>query len=86
MDSRGWWATVHGIAKSWTRLSDLTLLYTYVRFFYSEIFIRLILSLSKSFIFTETDMFFLAISMVGTDFSMIGQLFPHRARIEIKVK
>jgi hypothetical protein len=31
-------------------------------------------------------MFFLAISMVGTDFSMIGQLFPHRARIEIKVK
>uniref|UniRef100_H0WZQ3 BDP1ral transcription factor IIIB subunit n=1 Tax=Otolemur garnettii TaxID=30611 RepID=H0WZQ3_OTOGA len=41
---------------------------------------------SKSFIFTETDMFFLAISMVGTDFSMIGQLFPHRARIEIKNK
>uniref|UniRef100_A0A8C9GJI7 B double prime 1, subunit of RNA polymerase III transcription initiation factor IIIB n=1 Tax=Piliocolobus tephrosceles TaxID=591936 RepID=A0A8C9GJI7_9PRIM len=35
---------------------------------------------------TRTDMFFLAISMVGTDFSMIGQLFPHRARIEIKNK
>ncbi|XP_028830328.1 transcription factor TFIIIB component B'' homolog isoform X3 [Denticeps clupeoides] len=34
----------------------------------------------------ETDMFFLAISMVGTDFSMIGQLFPHRARSEIKNK
>ena len=34
---------------------------------------------------TETDMFFLAVSMVGTDFSMIGQLFPHRARSEIKV-
>ncbi|XP_023366629.1 transcription factor TFIIIB component B'' homolog [Otolemur garnettii] len=34
----------------------------------------------------KTDMFFLAISMVGTDFSMIGQLFPHRARIEIKNK
>ncbi|XP_039614410.1 transcription factor TFIIIB component B'' homolog isoform X2 [Polypterus senegalus] len=34
----------------------------------------------------ETDMFFLAISMVGTDFSMIGQLFPHRARTEIKNK
>ncbi|XP_046723756.1 transcription factor TFIIIB component B'' homolog isoform X1 [Silurus meridionalis] len=34
----------------------------------------------------ETDMFFLAISMVGTDFSMIGQLFPHRARVEIKNK
>ena len=34
---------------------------------------------------SETDMFFLAISMVGTDFSMICQLFPHRARSEIKV-
>ncbi|XP_025033535.1 transcription factor TFIIIB component B'' homolog isoform X2 [Python bivittatus] len=34
----------------------------------------------------ETDMFFLAISMVGTDFSMISQLFPHRGRIEIKNK
>ncbi|XP_034565217.1 transcription factor TFIIIB component B'' homolog isoform X2 [Notolabrus celidotus] len=34
----------------------------------------------------ETDMFFLAISMVGTDFSMICQLFPHRARSEIKNK
>ncbi|XP_025061429.1 transcription factor TFIIIB component B'' homolog isoform X1 [Alligator sinensis] len=34
----------------------------------------------------ETDMFFLAISMVGTDFSLIGQLFPHRARSEIKNK
>ncbi|XP_062925328.1 transcription factor TFIIIB component B'' homolog isoform X2 [Mobula hypostoma] len=34
----------------------------------------------------ETDMFFLAISMVGTDFSMIGQLFPNRSRIEIKNK
>ncbi|XP_072570585.1 uncharacterized protein [Paramormyrops kingsleyae] len=34
----------------------------------------------------ETDMFFLAISMVGTDFSMIGQLFPHRGRSEIKNK
>lgn len=30
-------------------------------------------------------MFFLAISMVGTDFTMICQLFPHRARSEIKV-
>ncbi|XP_077050125.1 uncharacterized protein LOC143697070 isoform X2 [Siphateles boraxobius] len=34
----------------------------------------------------ETDLFFLAISMVGTDFSMIGQLFPHRGRLEIKNK
>ena len=22
MDKRAWWATVHGVAKSWTRLSD----------------------------------------------------------------
>uniref|UniRef100_A0A673LI66 Zgc:162472 n=1 Tax=Sinocyclocheilus rhinocerous TaxID=307959 RepID=A0A673LI66_9TELE len=34
----------------------------------------------------ETEMFYLAMSMVGTDFSMIGQLFPHRARMEIKNK
>ncbi|XP_074667748.1 transcription factor TFIIIB component B'' homolog isoform X2 [Strix aluco] len=34
----------------------------------------------------ETDMFFYAISMVGTDFSLIGRLFPHRARAEIKNK
>ncbi|KAM8984145.1 transcription factor TFIIIB component B'' homolog isoform 1-T1 [Ara ararauna] len=34
----------------------------------------------------ETDMFFLAISMVGTDFSLIGRLFPHRGRAEIKNK
>lgn len=34
----------------------------------------------------ETELFFLAISMVGTDFSMIGQLFPHRGRLEIKNK
>jgi len=24
MDGRAWWATVHGVAKSWTRLSDFT--------------------------------------------------------------
>ena len=24
MDRGAWWATVHGVAKSWTRLSDLT--------------------------------------------------------------
>ncbi|KAM3600079.1 uncharacterized protein V6R79_017057 [Siganus canaliculatus] len=40
---------------------------------------------SKPWSSEETDMFFLAISMVGTDFSMICQLFPHRARSEIKV-
>ncbi|XP_062867463.1 transcription factor TFIIIB component B'' homolog isoform X2 [Trichomycterus rosablanca] len=41
---------------------------------------------TKPWSIKETDMFFLAISMVGTDFSMIGQLFPHRARVEIKNK
>ncbi|KAK1788525.1 hypothetical protein P4O66_016943 [Electrophorus voltai] len=41
---------------------------------------------TKPWSIRETDMFFLAISMVGTDFSMISQLFPHRARIEIKNK
>ena len=25
MDRGAWWATVHGVAKSWTQLSDLTL-------------------------------------------------------------
>ena len=24
MDQRGWWATVHGVPKNWTRLSDST--------------------------------------------------------------
>ena len=24
MDGRAWWAAVHGVAKSWTRLSDFT--------------------------------------------------------------
>ena len=26
MDGGAWWATVHGVAKSWTRLSDFTLI------------------------------------------------------------
>ena len=25
MDGGAWWATVHGVAKTWTRLSDFTL-------------------------------------------------------------
>uniref|UniRef100_A0A3Q3JT77 Myb-like domain-containing protein n=1 Tax=Monopterus albus TaxID=43700 RepID=A0A3Q3JT77_MONAL len=41
---------------------------------------------SKPWSSEETDMFFLAVSMVGTDFSMICQLFPHRSRAEIKHK
>ncbi|XP_062410589.1 transcription factor TFIIIB component B'' homolog isoform X2 [Sardina pilchardus] len=43
-------------------------------------------SYTKPWSSQETDMFFLAISMVGTDFSMIGSMFPHRARSEIKNK
>ena len=27
MDRGAWWATVHGVAKSWTRLSNFTLIY-----------------------------------------------------------
>ena len=27
MDRGAWWATVHGVANSWTRLSDFTLLH-----------------------------------------------------------
>ncbi|XP_077144113.1 uncharacterized protein LOC143806927 isoform X2 [Ranitomeya variabilis] len=34
----------------------------------------------------ETDLFFLAISMVGTDFTTISQMFRHRQRVEIKNK
>ena len=28
MDRRAWWATVHGVAKSWTRLSNFTFTFT----------------------------------------------------------
>ncbi|TRY89083.1 hypothetical protein DNTS_004564 [Danionella cerebrum] len=34
----------------------------------------------------ETDMFYLAISMVGTDFSLMAKLLTHRTRLEIKRK
>ena len=29
MDREAWWATVHGVTKSWTQLSDFTHFYTY---------------------------------------------------------
>ena len=32
MDRGAWWATVHGVAKSWTRLSDFTSLFTSLLF------------------------------------------------------
>ena len=31
MDGGAWWATVHGVAKSWTRLSDFTFTFIVVR-------------------------------------------------------
>ena len=37
MDRRAWWAVVHGVAKSWTRLSD----FTFTSFGFSEDFARL---------------------------------------------
>ena len=30
MDRGAWWAAVHGVANSWTRLSDFTLLFTFM--------------------------------------------------------
>ena len=30
MNRGAWWSAVHGVAKSWTRLSDLTLLLLYL--------------------------------------------------------
>ena len=32
MNGRAWWATVHGVAKSWTRLSYFTFTYCYLHF------------------------------------------------------
>ena len=36
MDGGAWWATVHGVAKSWTWLSDFTLIYNWVILLYSR--------------------------------------------------
>ena len=30
MDGGAWWAAVHGVARSWTRLSDFTLFFTFM--------------------------------------------------------
>ena len=35
MDGGAWWATVHGVSKSWTRLSDFTSLHRFLGFFNS---------------------------------------------------
>ncbi|KAG5841099.1 hypothetical protein ANANG_G00196010 [Anguilla anguilla] len=44
------------------------------------------LKYSKPWSDKETDMFYLALSMVGSDFSMMCYLFPHRDRKEVKNK
>ena len=44
MDREAWWATVHGVAKSWTRLSDFTSLFS------GYMFISCIAGLFSSFI------------------------------------
>ena len=30
MDGGAWWAAVHGVARSWTRLSDFTFIFTFI--------------------------------------------------------
>ena len=38
MDKGAWWATVHGVAKSWTRLSDLTFTFFSLDFKWNHIY------------------------------------------------
>ena len=33
MDGEAWWATVHGVTKSWTRLSNFTFTFTFRRIY-----------------------------------------------------
>ena len=35
MDGGAWWAAVHGVAKSWARLSDFILLFTFTFHFHA---------------------------------------------------
>ena len=37
MGGGAWWATVHGVAKSWTRLSDFTSLQWIFKWLFSEL-------------------------------------------------
>ena len=46
MDRGAWWASVHGVAKSWTRLSDFT--FTFIIYMRSIYFVECI---STSFLF-----------------------------------
>ena len=47
MDRGGWWATVHGVAKSQTRLSDFTF---FLSFFLLLLVFSLILTVASSFL------------------------------------
>ena len=42
MDRGAWWATVHGVAKSQTRLSDFTSLHTFKKFFSIMVYHKII--------------------------------------------
>ena len=46
MDGEAWWAKVHGVAKSWTRLSDFTFtfnLFRHIRFYNAQNWVREVL-------------------------------------------
>ena len=40
MDGGAWWATVHGVAKSWTRLRDLTNFPSFTRTFQEPVLVE----------------------------------------------
>ena len=52
MDGGAWWTTVHGVAKSWTRLSNLTLtIYIYIYIYrYTHTCIHIIYKKTYNFI------------------------------------
>ena len=52
MDGGAWWATVHGIAKSWTRLSDFTFTFKYTYNIVAPQYIQQMLTATKGEIST----------------------------------
>ena len=54
MDGGAWWATVHGVAKNWTRLSDFSLGQGYFSFHSTLIFSVFICVISFDFVFMKT--------------------------------
>ena len=51
MDGGAWWAAVHGVAKSWTRLSDFTFTFTFSLLTFGGITLFLLLLLVFFFFF-----------------------------------